>query len=141
MQKPGAPSKLHLIKTNLSNAGLIHTSCYAELFSGRVRLLTDTKVARQKLLSTKAGQRMGPVERDRMLEPYNNTQLLIDETSNIRIKKQNISFSVEMIDGSKEKDTFSALEYGLYYITQLEKKYYAKRRKRTTKWASAMQFN
>ena len=111
MQKPGAPSKLHLIKTNLSNAGLIHTSCYAELFSGRVRLLTDTKVARQKLLSTKAGQRMGPVERDRMLEPYNNTQLLVDETSNIRIKKQNISFSVEMIDGSKEKDTFSALEY------------------------------
>lgn len=140
-QKVGAPPKLHLIKTNQSNAGTIHSLAYKELFSGRVRLLVDTKVARQKLLKTAKGARMGLVERDRFLAPYNNTNLLIDETSNIKIKKNTVGLSIEMIDGRKEKDTFSALEYGLYYISKIEQDYYAKRRKRKTSWSQAVFYN
>lgn len=137
-QKIGAPPKIYLIKTNQHNAGNIHTMCYKEMFSGRVSLLVDTKVARQKLLSTERGKKMGMVERDRFLAPYNNTSLLIDETSNIKIKKNTVGFMIELIDGGKEKDTFSALEYGLFYIMEIEREHYAHLRKRKVRWSDAM---
>lgn len=140
-QKIGAPPKLFLIKTNQSNAGTIHSLAYKELFSGRVRLLVDTKVARQKLLKTAKGARMGIVERDRFLAPYNNTNLLVDETSNIKIKRNTVGLSIELIDNRKEKDTFSALEYGLYYISKIEQEYYAKRRRKKTTWSSSIFFS
>lgn len=140
-QKVGAPPKIYVIKTNGSSAGQIHTQAYSELFSGRVRLLVDTKVARQKLLATEKGKKMGIIERDRFLSPYNNTNLLVDETANIKIKKATVNFVVEMIDGGKEKDTFSALEYGLHYILNIEREYYSKKRKNRPKWSSAMMMN
>lgn len=137
-QKIGAPNKLFLIKTNQHSAGGIHTNAYKELFSGRVNLLVDPKVARDKLLSTEKGARMGIVERDRYLAPYKNTTLLIDETSNIKIKKHTVGFLVERIDSSKEKDTFSALEYGLFYITEEERKYYERKRRPKSRFSQAM---
>ena len=137
-QKMGAPAKVYLIKTNQHNAGGIHTMAYKEMFSGRVRLLVDTKVARERLLSTERGRRMGIVERDRFLAPYNNTTLLVDETSNIKIKKHTVGFMIELIDGGKEKDTFSALEYGLFYIMEQEREYYANKRKVRVRWSDAM---
>ena len=137
-QKIGAAPKLYLIKTNQSNAGTIHSTAYGELFSGKVRLLVDTKVARQKLLATRKGSRMGPIERERFLAPYATTTQLVDETSNIKLKKHTVGLSIEMIDGGKEKDTFSALEYGLYYLNKIEKEYYAKKRKKKPKWSAAM---
>lgn len=137
-QKVSAPPKLFLIKTNQHNAGDIHTNCYKEIMGGRVKLLVDPKVAREKLLSTDRGRKMGIVERDRFLAPYKNTTLLVDETSNIKIRKQTVGFMIELIDGSKEKDTFSALEYGLSFITTQERKYYAHKRKPKGNWGSAM---
>ena len=53
-------------------------------------------------------------------------------------KKHTVGLSIEMIDGGKEKDTFSALEYGLYYLNKIERKYYAKKRKKEAKWSAAM---
>lgn len=137
-QKIGAPPKLHLIKTNQHSAGGIHTNAYKELFSGRVSLLVDTKVAREKLLKTKKGSQMGIVERDKYLAPYKNTTLLVDETANIKIKKHTVGFLIELIDGSKEKDTFSALEYGLHYISEEERKYYEFKRKPKVRFSNAM---
>jgi|GEM_PF-451445 len=137
-QKIGAPSKLYLIKTNQHNAGGIHTNAYTELFSGKVELLVDPKVAREKLLSTVKGGNMGMIERDRYLAPYKNTSLLIDETANVKIKKHTVGFLIELIDSSKEKDTFSALEYGLHYISQEERKYYEHLRKPKTRFSHAM---
>lgn len=140
-QKIGAPYKIHIIKTNQSNAGKIHSACYADLFSGRVKLLVDPKTAREKLLSTEKGRRMGMVERDRFLAPYTNTTLLVDETSNLKINKQVQNFKIELLDPSKEKDTFSALEYGLWYIREVEQTFYARKRKNKTKWSYALRVN
>lgn len=137
-QKVGAPSKIFIIKTNQHSAGAIHTNAYKELFSGRVHLLVDPKVAREKLLATPKGSRMGIVERDRYLAPYKNTSLLVDETANIKIKKHTVGFLVELIDSSKEKDTFSALEYGLHYISEEERKYYEHKRKPKVRFSNAM---
>ena len=81
------------------------------------------------------------VERDRFLSPYKNTDLLVSEIANLKINKQTANFKIELIDGGKEKDTFSALEYGLWYIYNIEKEYYAKRRKKRPSLANAMKMD
>ena len=105
------------------------------LFSGRVRLLVDEKEAKDKLFSTKTGARMGLQERLRAMEPYKMTSLLISETTNLKINRQNTYLKLEMIRTDAEKDTFSALEYGLYKISEIEKEYYAKMHKGKRSWS------
>lgn len=137
-QQPGAPRKIHIVKTNQSNAGHYHQSAFKQISSGRVKLLINEKIARQKLLATKKGRAMSVVERERFLQPYLNTRLLVEETSNIQIKKSSANFTIELIDGGKQKDTFSAMEYALGYLEKREGEYYAKKRKKRAKWSQAV---
>ena len=140
-QKIGAPMKIHIIKTNQHSAGTIHSNAYNYLFSGRVKLLIDEKEAKDKLLEMQKGQKMSLQERLRYMEPYKNTTLLVNETSNLKINKQNTYLKLELIRTDAEKDTFSALEYGLWYISNYEREYYAKLRKGKRNFSSAMLIN
>jgi ribonucleoside-diphosphate reductase alpha chain len=45
-----------------------------------------------------------------------NTQFLIDEVSNLRLKKTTSSISVEPVVKRIDKDRYSAVAYGLYYL-------------------------
>jgi hypothetical protein len=134
-QKIGGVPKIHVLKTNQHSAGLIHSNAYNVLFSGKVRLLVDEKEAKDKVTSTKKGRKMGLQERLRAMEPYKMTSLLISETTNLKINRQNTYLKLEMIRTDAEKDTFSALEYGLYKIAEMEKEYYAKLRKGKRSWS------
>jgi hypothetical protein len=140
-QKIGAPPKIHIIKTNQHSAGTIHSNAYNELFSGRVKLLMDEKEAKDSLLQMKKGQKMGLQERLRYMEPYKNTSLLVNETSNLKINRNNTYLKLEMIRTDSEKDTFSALEYGLWVITEKEKEYYANLRKPRRSMSQALMYN
>lgn len=140
-QKIGAPSKIHIIKTNQHSAGTIHTEAYSQLFSGKVRLLVDEKEAKSKLLDMQKGRKMGLQERLRYMEPYKHTTLLVNETSNLKINRNNTYLKLELIRTDAEKDTFSALEYGLFVIAEQEKAYYANMRKPRRSIGSAMMFN
>ena len=128
-QKIGAPMKIWVLKTNQHNAGKIHSEAYNQLFSGRVKLLIDEKMAKDRLLEMQKGQKMSFEERIRFLEPYKNTTLLINETANLKINQTNTYLKLEMIRTDAEKDTFSALEYGLWTISEVERDYYAKQRR------------
>ena len=125
-----APNKLFILKTGVANAGPIHVNCFNMLFSGRVRLLVDEKTAKHKLLTTKKGQKMGLEERKAFLTPYRNTAQLLRETTNLAISKNSAGVKLEKIKSSEEKDTFSALEYGLWLISLDEKEWVQKKRKR-----------
>ena len=131
-QKIGGLEKLHVLKTNQSNAGAIHQNCYATIFSGKVRMLIDEKTAKETVLASAAAKRLPISERLKRLEPYNMTSLLIAETSNLKVNRVNANFKLEMIRSDSEKDTFSAMEYGLHLITNIEKDYYSKRRRRAS---------
>jgi hypothetical protein len=91
-----------------------------------VELLIDEKEAKDKLITTKKGQAMKTQERLRYMEPYKWTSMLIAETSNLQINRTNTYLKLERIHGNTEKDTFSALEYALWYIKDIEKEYYAR---------------
>jgi len=128
-QKIGGVPKLHMLKTNQHSAGLIHANAYNVLFSGKVRLLIDEKEAKDNMSKLKSKLNLGLQSRIRQMEPYKYTSLLISETTNLKINRANTYLKLEMIRSDAEKDTFSALEYGLYKIAEEEKLYYAKLRK------------
>ena len=136
-----AVKKIYVLKTGMHNAGLIHSNCFNYLFSGKVSLLIDEQTARAKLLQSKKGQKMSLEERKRFLEPYRNTSLLIRETANMGINRKSASLQLEKIRSGEEKDTFSALEYGLWYIAMLEKAEYSGRSKRKVSFAAASMKN
>lgn len=129
-QKYGAPAKIHIIKTNQHSAGQIHSNCYNQVFSGRVKLLVDEREAKDTLMEMQKGKKMSYPERVRFLEPYRLTSLLVAEATNLKINRNNSNLKLELINTSAEKDTFSALEYGLWYIKDIEKNYYAKMHRR-----------
>lgn len=119
----------------------IHSEAYNQLFSGKVKLLIDEKEAKDKLLELQKGQKMGLQERLRYMEPYKHTSLLVNETSNLKINRNNTYLKLELIRTDAEKDTFSALEYGLWVISQQESQHYANLRKPRRKMSAAMLYN
>ena len=116
----------------------IHSECYNQLFGGKVKLLVDEKSAKDSLLELQKSRKMSYEERIRYLEPYKNTTLLINETSNLKINQTNTYLKLEMIRTDAEKDTFSAMEYGLWTISEVEREYYAKMRRGNIKVSDMM---
>lgn len=138
--KDGALPVIHVIKTNQHNAGLIHANAYNMLFGGKVKLLIDEKLAKDQLLQSGSYSAMTLQERLRYMEPYKNTSLLVNETTNLKVKQTGQTLVLEKISADAEKDTFSALEYGLWKISLLEKERYSRKRKRVA-WAKMMKKN
>lgn len=138
--KDGAIPIIHVIKTNQHNAGLIHANAYNMLFGGKVKLLLDEKIAKDQLLQNSNYASMGLQERLRHMEPYKNTSLLVNETTNLKVKQTGQTLVLEKISADAEKDTFSALEYGLWKLSLMEKEKYAKKKKRVA-WSKMMRKN
>lgn len=84
---------------------------------------------------------MGLEERRKYLEPYRNTSLLIRETSNLALNRRSHQLKLEQIRSGEEKDTFSALEYGLWIIAEKERQYYARGRRKKRNLASMLFHN
>lgn len=119
----------------------IHTNAFNMIFGGgKVRLLIDEKSAKDNLLAATQDSPMGTQDRLRYMEPFKNTSLLVSETSNLRMNNNNVYIKLEKISAEQEKDTFSALEYGLWKISLLEKEHYRRKPKRVS-WANILQKN
>jgi len=86
------------------------------LNAGKVKLLIDERVAKAKLLATKAGQKMSPEKRAEYLKPFTLTSILKEEMSNLREENEGINIILKQANKSIKKDKFSAAEYGLLYI-------------------------
>ena len=140
-QTPGAPDLLHLIKTNQHNAGNIHGLAYSWLFSGRVGLLIDSGAAKEKLISSKRFEGMSAHDRTRFMQPYLNTDLLLRETANLKIGTSTVNFKLEQVESGVQKDTFSALEYGLAVIAAHEAEWLQEKRRRSGSFAQALMMN
>lgn len=140
-QKIGAPAKIFIIKTNQHSAGDIHSHCYQKLYSGHVHFLIDEKEAKENMQITKIGQKKDYHQRMLAMEPFKWTTVLINETSNLKLNRNNTNLKLERIQGDLEKDTFSALEYGLWYLKEVEQSYYASLRKGGLNYAKFMRKN
>ena len=121
--KPGNLPKVYAMKTNQSNAGLIHGSAMQVLGSSRLELLNkEENVTMPKGLSR--------MERFRRLEPHKLTSRFLRETCNLAFKADIQGIKLEKINKAREKDFYSAFEYGIARGMEYEKQWYGKKKKK-----------
>ena len=134
---PDAISLIYVLKANNTLDSKIHSNCYSRVFSGRVAFLEREQVIKNKLLSTKTGQKMKLPKRQERLRPHELTTRLLEEMSNFKIKQtgsNGTDIKLEKINTNMLSDKFSSFEYGLWRIKELEDEYsknQKKKRKRT----------
>ena len=75
---------------------------------------------------------MSPEQKIARLMPHELTSSLINEIMNLKIKPTGVSnqIAVEQINKRMTKDKFSALEYGIWRIVQIENEELAHKRNR-----------
>lgn len=115
---------IYNIKANASLNSDIYSNLYIQINNGGVQLLANEKIAKDKLLSTKSGQKMSYYAREKFLLPYIMTSRLIDEINNLRLKQTGIQnqITVEQISKRINKDRVSALSYALFRVKYYEDK-------------------
>lgn len=120
IQPPNARQILYSLKANSTLNSQIHANAYTRINNGSVRFLITEQEARSLLLSTKVGQKMTTEERIRRLLPHELTTKLFEEMANLRLRRVGTDISLEQINPRFPKDKFSACEYGLWRIKELE---------------------
>ena len=121
---------IYVIKANNSLDGKIHGNCYSRLTSGLVKFLVNERVAKNKLMEHKNYNALSLEKKVLRLMPHEMTSGLFEEMSNLRLKQNTgLEIRLEQIRAHKSKDKFSAFEYGLWRIKELEEQLIKKRRK------------
>lgn len=122
---------LYVLKANASLNSKIHSNCFSQIANGHIRFLVKEQEAKSKLLATKKGAKMRALDKLARLTPHIETTKLFDEICNLRLRNTgagNQDIIVEQINRRINKDRFSAFEYGLWRIRELEEKYYKNKR-------------
>lgn len=120
---------MYLIKANAPINTEAHSNVQTQLTSGKLKFLIDERIAKNKLLGTQKGKQMTPEERAEYLKPYTLTSILKEEMLNLREENEGINIILKQANRGIRKDKFSAFEYGLYYIKQVEDSKKRKRKK------------
>lgn len=121
---------IYIIKANAPINTEAHANAQSQLRAGRVKLLVDEKIAKNKLLDTAVGKKMKPEERAQQLMPFTLTSVLREEMLNLREENEGVNIILKQANKSVPKDKFSAFEYGLYYIKLIEDSKRKRRKKR-----------
>lgn len=111
---------IYVIKANAPINTEAYSTVAVQLQSGKLRLLIDERVAKNKLLGTKLGQAMTPEQRADYLRPFTLTSILKEEMANLREEREGVNIVLKQANKRIPKDKFSSLCYGLYYIKQEE---------------------
>ena len=100
----------------------MHSTLYSKIYSGAISFLISEKKAKDKLQSTMRGRRMKPEQKMKRLLPHELTSHLFNEIMNLKIKPTGVSnqIAVEQINKRMIKDKFSALEMGVWRVSELE---------------------
>lgn len=132
VQPKDCPKILYGIKANSTLNNEMHSALYSKIYSGCVNFLISERKAKDKLMSTKVGQRMSPEQKVARLMPHELTSILINEIMNLKIKPTGVSnqIAVEQINKRITKDKFSALEMAIYRMVEIENEQMSHRRNR-----------
>lgn len=109
-----------LIKANAPINTEAHAYVQTQLASGKIKFLIDENQAKTKLMSTKMGQNMDNDKRADYLKPFTLTTILREQMLNLVEENEGVNIILKQSSKGIKKDKFSAFEYGLYYIKQVE---------------------
>ena len=125
---------IYIIKANAPINTEAYSIVQSQIESGKVKFLIDEKTAENKLLGTKVGQAMSPVQRGEYLVPFKLTSILREEMLNLREENEGVNIILKQASKMIKKDKFSALCYGLYYIKQEEESKKRKKKFNAAEW-------
>lgn len=125
---------MYLMKANAPINTEAFTTTRTAFSSGKIKLLIDEKIAKQKLLGTKLGQGMTPEQRKIYLMPFSLTSVLREEMLNLREENEGLNIILKQANKGIKKDKFSALAYGLYYIKMEEESKKKKKKFNAKDW-------
>ena len=122
---------MYLIKANLPLNSEMHSYVQSQLINNKIKFLIDEQEAKAKLMQTKAGQQMDAQARNEYLKPFILTTILKEQMMNLVIKETDADANIKLVQSSRgiNKDKFSALEYGMYYV-KLQEELMRKKKKR-----------
>lgn len=89
--------------------------------SGRIRLLCNEYDAEEYLREIKGYSSLGQGDKTKILLPYINTTLLVDELTKLQYEEQGGKVKIYERSGMR-KDRYSSLSYNYYVAIQLESK-------------------
>lgn len=116
-------NQIFFIKATAALNSEMHKLVNTQMASGKIQFLIHENVAKAKLLNTREGKDMSSEARALYLRPFALTSLLRDEMMNLRRQNDDSAeVNLKKINNASKKDKFSAFEYGLIYIRQLELK-------------------
>lgn len=121
---------LYVLKASSKLNSEIHSTFYSQIMNGYCRFLISEEEAKQKLMSTAIGQKMRPEDKLTRLFPHRETQALFDEIGNLRLKLKGEDLVIERMNTYINKDRFSAAEYGIWRIKQLEDTYFKEKNRK-----------
>lgn len=121
------PNSLPLIFNIMSNtkqtsASDIHNNFMTVIANHDLKMLISENAMKEKI-KTKDYERLGEI-----LLPHVETSLFVDEVMNLTYEAQGNKTKVKRVSKQMEKDRYSAVSYGLYYIYLLERKNQKKKR-------------
>lgn len=135
---------IYVLKATTSLNSQIHSNCFSQISNGHIRFLVKEQEIKSKLLATKKGLKMKPLERLARLTPHIETTKLFDEICNLRLRNtgsMNQDIVVEQINRRINKDRFSAFEYGLWRIREFEDTYYRKKKHKARDLSKFLMFS
>ena len=125
---------IYVVKANAPINTEAYSTVQAQMSSGKLKFLTDERVAKNKLLGTQKGKAMKPEERAKYLYPYTLTSILREEMLNLREENEGVNIILKQANRGIKKDKFSAFTYGVYYIKQEEDSKKKKKRFNAKEW-------
>lgn len=128
-EKYKLPNSLPLIfnimsNTKQTNASDIHNNFMTVIANHDLKMLVSENIIKEKT-KIKDYEKLGEI-----LLPHVETSLFVDEVMNLTYEAQGNKTRVKRVSKQMEKDRYSAVSYGLYYIYLLERK--NQRRKKET---------
>ena len=125
---------LYNIKANAETNSEMHVNLFSQMSSKKIKFLGSEKVEKLKMDSIKKWQDAAVEKRAEHLKPYMLTTILKEEMMNLRVRKSSgasaMKIALERVNNRIPKDKFSALEYALLYIKELDDAAKDKRKRR-----------
>lgn len=116
------PNAMYIMKANAPLNTEMYAYCRSQLNSGKLELLIDENLAKNKLESQSQSQKMSSRKRAEYLQPFTMTSILIEQMLNLVENPDNLNIILKQNNKKIKKDKFSALIYGLYWCKLQEDK-------------------
>lgn len=116
----GAKKVIYAIKATQAFSSDCAAILRNDIHQGKIRLLLDVDDAERKLKENDFYKELDPYMQGKLLLPYAQTQLLIDEMVNLESEIRDNTIKIKE-QSNKRKDRYSSLSYGNYFCKTLER--------------------